>query len=75
MSSRAGVRPLTSDELERLDVPRLRAYRKQLRALLHSPDESDLDAAQLQQLDPTLIRFKTDPRWRLLMDSIEARLT
>jgi hypothetical protein len=64
------VRPLCASRLASLDAQRLGAYRRKLLAVQESADLSDLSAAELARLDPKLIHFKEDPRWRELHDLV-----
>ena len=58
-----GVRPLDATALEALTTDRLLAYRKRLLELEDSATASDLDFAERQSLDPSLVYFKDEAKW------------
>ncbi|MEM1415003.1 MAG: hypothetical protein AAGH15_08885 [Myxococcota bacterium] len=66
------VRPVATRDLDGWPTKRLLALRTRLLRCEASLEESDVQDAS--ELDPALIRFKDDPRWRPLYDAVIARL-
>jgi hypothetical protein len=64
------LRVLSDEELRHLTEARLLAYRKTALSLEDSLEESDYSVDDLQGLDPSLIYFKSDVRWKAAYDRI-----
>ena len=69
------VRPIPVSRLASLTTPRLLAYRNRLLSLEESVELSDVqDVAELADLDPDLLYFKSDLRWISLYDAVKLEL-
>jgi hypothetical protein len=68
------VKPLDGELLSTLPAKRLLAYRDRLLSLEESPEESDCYEDEIRGLDPALIWFKSDSRWKDLYDQVRALL-
>lgn len=62
------VKPITRHRLETLTTERLLAYRNKLLSLEASLEQSDWNPEELRGIDPSLIVFKSDPRWSILYE-------
>ena len=61
---------LSTTDLLRLTEARLLAYRKKALSIENCPEDSDYFDTPREELDPTFIWFKSDPRWKVLYDQI-----
>ncbi len=61
--SRRRVNPLSSEELAGLTTRRLLAYRKKVLALESSAELSDLEDAEMAELEPGYVYFKESSEW------------
>jgi hypothetical protein len=68
------VKPVSREVLSTLSGGRLLAYRERLLSLEESPASSDSGEAELAGLEPSLIWFKADPRWRVLYEQVVGML-
>jgi ABC-type iron transport system FetAB ATPase subunit len=67
------IQPLTPEELQRLTIDRLLAYRSKLLLLENTIADSDYTDST-SKLDISYIWFKDDPKWQLLYDDVLAEL-
>lgn len=72
--SQRSVRPLDASALAALTTDRLLAYRSRLLELEDSASNSDLDGANYEAPDPSLIYFKADVRWAELYAAVKSLL-
>ncbi|MFT5684399.1 MAG: hypothetical protein ACI8RZ_005340 [Myxococcota bacterium] len=66
------VHPVSREELEGMKTWALMAQRKRMLKCEESPEFSDLQPGDV--VDPTVIRFKNDPRWREMYKALKAVL-
>jgi ABC-type iron transport system FetAB ATPase subunit len=67
------IQPLTPEELQRLIIDRLLAYRSKLLLLENTIADSDYTDST-SKLDISYIWFKDDPKWQLLYDDVLTEL-
>lgn len=75
VTMRRHVRPVSTLQLTRMTTSRLLAFRGRLLELEDDGATSDLDPRELLALDPDLLFFKSDVRWRVLYDAVKAELS
>src|SRR5688572_4984555 len=68
----SSVKPVPAAELASWPTKRLLALRDRLLRCEEDIEHSDIDdPKELEKLDPTLIRFKDDPRWTDLYETVK----
>jgi hypothetical protein len=72
---RRHVRPVITAQLARMTTSRLLAFRDRLLALEDDGVTSDLEPRELKALDPDLLFFKSDGRWKALYDAVRGELS